>query len=120
MTNPVQLEPSAALDAAGPSTVAQQEMEARQPVLPGVRINVDLSGAALEAFLLGIPLGYQPVASSMLLGVEYHPDSLQLAATFVSGRTYYYVGVPLMVYAGLLNAPSKGKYMRSAIIGVYG
>jgi hypothetical protein len=118
--NTVELQPDAALDAAGPSTVARQQLEAQRPVLPGVEVNIDLSGAALQAFLLGIPLGYQPLASSMLLGVEYHPESLQLAATFVSGRTYYYVGVPLLVYAGLLNAPSKGRYMRSTIIGVYG
>jgi hypothetical protein len=73
----------------------------------------------LTALLEEVPTGYQPMPSSMILGAEYFIANQVLQVTFVSGRVYTYLGVPLAVYRGLLDAPSKGRYMRAAIIGVY-
>jgi hypothetical protein len=60
-----------------------------------------------------------PVESSMIQAVGYDADTQILEVVFNSGRTYHYDGVPEEVYEGLLAAESKGRYMRSAIIGEY-
>jgi len=43
----------------------------------------------------------------------------QLQVVFTSGRVYCYQGVPPEVFRGLLEAESKGQYMRAHIIDVY-
>ncbi|MEW6214855.1 MAG: KTSC domain-containing protein [Nitrospirota bacterium] len=60
-----------------------------------------------------------PVESSMIQAVGYNPKTRILEVVFNSGRTYRYEDVPLEVYKELMAADSKGRYMRSEIIGVY-
>jgi hypothetical protein len=59
------------------------------------------------------------VESSMIQAVGYDPDNRELEVLFNSGKTYRYIGVPKEEYEGLLNAESKGRYMRGHIIEVY-
>ena len=59
------------------------------------------------------------VESSMIQAVGYDPTTNVLEVAFNSGRTYCYEGVPPEVYAGLMAADSKGRYMRAEIIGMY-
>jgi len=60
-----------------------------------------------------------PVESSMIQAVGYDVKTQILQVVFNSGQTYHYEGVPEEVYQELLAAESKGRYMRSAIIGAY-
>ena len=55
----------------------------------------------------------------MIQAVGYDPKTRILKVVFNSGRTYRYEGVPPKVYKELMAADSKGRYMRSEIIGVY-
>jgi len=52
-----------------------------------------------------------PVQSSNLASVGYGPGTATLEVEFLSGAVYQYFGVPESVYEGLLNAPSKGRYL---------
>jgi len=52
-----------------------------------------------------------PVQSSNLASVGYDPGTMTLEIEFLNGSVYQYFGVPESVYAGLLNAPSKGRYL---------
>lgn len=51
-----------------------------------------------------------PVQSGNLASVGYDPGTMTLEVEFLSGSVYQYFGVSESVYAGLLNAPSKGRY----------
>ena len=64
-------------------------------------------------------LNHQPVASSNLASVAYDYSSCTLEIRFRDGGTYQYFGVPESVYAGLLNAGSKGRYFRAYIKNHY-
>jgi hypothetical protein len=55
----------------------------------------------------------------MLYAVGYDQGSQTLETVFSTGGIYRYTGVPKHVYAGLLAAASKGRYMQDHIIGVY-
>lgn len=59
------------------------------------------------------------VESSMIYAVGYDRKTRVLEVVFNSGRTYCYEGVPPKVYKELMEADSKGRYMRSEIIGMY-
>jgi KTSC domain-containing protein len=59
------------------------------------------------------------VESSMIHAVGYDSGTKILEVVFNSGRTYCYEGVPLKVYKELMAADSKGRYMRSEIVGAY-
>jgi hypothetical protein len=59
------------------------------------------------------------VESSMIHAVGYDSKTRTLEVVFNSGSTWCYEGVPPKVYKELLAADSKGRYMRSEIIGVY-
>ena len=52
-----------------------------------------------------------PVQSSNLASVGYDPGTATLEVEFLSGAVYQYFGVPESVHEGLLNAPSKGRYL---------
>ncbi len=65
----------------------------------------------------GIPM--IPVESSMVDSVGYDEERRLLQVVFTSGRVYCYEGVPPEVFRGLLEAESKGRYMRAHIIDVY-
>ncbi|HYI26347.1 MAG TPA: KTSC domain-containing protein [Bradyrhizobium sp.] len=53
--------------------------------------------------------------SSAISAVEYDEEDSALDITFTGGKTYRYKGVPADVYAGLLDADSKGQYFNSRI-----
>lgn len=59
------------------------------------------------------------LSSSNIGSCAYDPDAQQLQVTFTSGATYEYDDVPPAVYAGLLVAPSPGKYFAGVIKGAY-
>jgi hypothetical protein len=52
-----------------------------------------------------------PVQSSDLASVGYDLESATLEVEFLKGAVYQYYGVPESVYNGLMNAPSKGRFL---------
>ena len=60
-----------------------------------------------------------PVESSMVHAVGYDLQTRRLEVVFTSGQTYCYEDVPPEVFQGLLEAESKGRYMRAHIIDAY-
>lgn len=52
-----------------------------------------------------------PVQSSSVSSVGYDRDSSTLEIEFLNGSVYQYFGVPESIYNGLMNAPSKGKFL---------
>ena len=61
----------------------------------------------------------QFVESSMIQAFGYDEDNKALLVIFNSGKTYQYSDVPQETYEELLEADSKGSYMRSFIIDCY-
>jgi KTSC domain len=57
----------------------------------------------------------QPVQSSVLRAVRYHPSRHILEVQFLSGRVYRYFDLPHDVYEKLLAAPSIGAYFNKMI-----
>jgi hypothetical protein len=57
------------------------------------------------------------VSSSAIRAIGY--DGYTLAVEFHSGRIYDHPGVPYEVYAGLMQASSKGRYYTRYIRGRY-
>jgi KTSC domain len=60
------------------------------------------------------------VASSAILRIEYNEFARELHATFTSGNTYTYYGVPKDVYERFLRAASKGQFFNDYIKDRYG
>ncbi len=59
------------------------------------------------------------VKSSMLRAVGYDRKTHTLEVVFHTGHVYQYEDVPASEYDGLLEAESKGTYMRAHIMDVY-
>lgn len=59
------------------------------------------------------------VESSMIHAVGYDRRSRTLEVVFNSGRTYCYEEVPPSEYKGLIEAQSKGQYMKYNILDMY-
>jgi hypothetical protein len=55
------------------------------------------------------------VRSSAMYRVEYDEASRRLDIWFTKTGRYSYYGVPLVIYLGLLRAPSKGTYFNDNI-----
>jgi hypothetical protein len=55
-------------------------------------------------------LRYVNVQSSSLDAVGYEDAASTLGARFKNGTEYEYYGVPEAVFAGILSAPSAGRY----------
>ncbi len=55
------------------------------------------------------------VVSTSIRSVGYDPDTEILEIEFQSGGVYQYIGVPRMVYEGLLVAPSHGRYFQEFV-----
>ncbi|WP_287961004.1 KTSC domain-containing protein [Caldilinea sp.] len=55
----------------------------------------------------------------MVDSVGYDEERHLLQVMFTSGQVYCYENVPPEVFQGLLEAESKGRYMRDYIIDVY-
>lgn len=62
--------------------------------------------------------GWVDVSSSMIRAVRYDPERRVLEVAFNKG-VYVYYEVPPEVFEGLLQADSKGRYMRDRIIDCY-
>jgi hypothetical protein len=62
----------------------------------------------------------QSVESSMISAVGYDQESQTLHVVFNSGTLYSYFEVPPEIYAELMEADSKGSYMRNCVIDCYG
>jgi hypothetical protein len=61
----------------------------------------------------------QKVDSSMIWAVDYSPETQVLEIAFRRTGIYRYTGVPPEIYEAMMQAPSIGNYVRSAIIGSY-
>jgi hypothetical protein len=59
------------------------------------------------------------VDSSMLVAVGYDEKTSEMRVIFKTGDTYRYLNVPKSVYKELLEAESKGSYMKTHVIDVY-
>jgi len=59
----------------------------------------------------------QLVNSSAIIAIGF--DGYTLTVAFHNGRTYDHPGVPYDVYAGLMQASSKGRYYNRYIRGRY-
>jgi len=57
--------------------------------------------------------------SSVIRSFAYDPEHHRLAVTFVSGKSYAYLGVPEGVAANFSRAFSKGEYFNAAIRDLY-
>jgi hypothetical protein len=58
-----------------------------------------------------------PVSSSFIRAVGY--DGSTLTVEFRNGKTYDHPNVPYSIYAGLMEATSKGRYYSNHIRGRY-
>src|SRR5580704_17345797 len=58
---------------------------------------------------------FQRVQSSTVRSVRYDHDACALDITFVSGKTYRYLDVPLEVYVDFIGAESKGEFFNDSI-----
>jgi len=58
-----------------------------------------------------------PVESSTLAAIGYDNDCEQLRLEFRNDAAYQYFSVPVAVYQGLLQAPSKGGFFNRVIRG---
>ncbi len=61
------------------------------------------------------PMDRQPVQSTNLRSVGYDATAMTLEIEFHSGGIYQYLSVPVAVYHGLMQAPSKGSYFHDLI-----
>ena len=61
----------------------------------------------------------EPVSSSNLAEVGYHPPTQTLEVRFKSGRRYQYFDVPERIYDGLKTAGSPGGYLNHEVKGNY-
>lgn len=59
------------------------------------------------------------VDSSMLVAVGYDEETKEMRVIYKTGDTYRYLNVPKSVYTELLNAESKGAYMKTHVIDVF-
>ena len=59
------------------------------------------------------------VDSSMIRAVKYDAKKQELEVWFNTGGVYCYEEVPQEVYDELLEASSKGRFMRDAVIDCY-
>lgn len=59
------------------------------------------------------------VESSMIHAAGYDEQARELEVVFNNGGIYRYRDVDKEVYEELLQAESKGRYMRAHVIGVY-
>jgi len=62
---------------------------------------------------------YSPVDSSFIRSVSWYEDSEILMIHFASGSAWLYYDVPFEVFAGLMKAPSHGKYFNNNIRNIY-
>jgi hypothetical protein len=61
----------------------------------------------------------QLVTSSNVRSIGYDPTAGTLEVEFYKGSIYQYFNVPETVYAALIRASSKGRYLNDQIKGRY-
>lgn len=61
----------------------------------------------------------RPVESSSIRSVGYDVKAWTLEIEFVDGDLYWYHPVPGSVYAALMRAPSKGRFVNNRIKPYY-
>ena len=59
------------------------------------------------------------VNSSMIKTVDYNESNQELNVVFKNDVAYNYLGVPKEEFTGLLDSPSKGRYMKEHIINSF-
>ena len=57
------------------------------------------------------------VESSCIESVGFDEEKNELYVKFNSGKTYMYPNCSKTLYEGLMNSPSKGRYMNDYFIG---
>jgi hypothetical protein len=62
---------------------------------------------------------FQLVQSSTVRSIRYNRGARALDITFMSGKTYRYLKVPLEVYVDFIAAGSKGEYFNDHIKGAF-
>lgn len=111
-------------------TVALAESGGDEP--EAVRLTIEHASRFMaEALAAGVPVAgagmalppssgmtWRGVDSSVISAFGYDESSQTLEVAFNNG-VYRYYGVPPEVAQGLSTAESKGRYLRSEIIGVY-
>lgn len=60
-----------------------------------------------------------PVISSNLQSVGYDSSSKVLEVEFTNGSVYQYSNVPKLIYVGLMNATSHGKFFHAYVKNTY-
>lgn len=62
---------------------------------------------------------HQPVKSSQVKSVAYHPESKTMEIIFHGGSKYRYADIPLEVHSKMMAAPSVGKFLHAEIKGKF-
>lgn len=57
--------------------------------------------------------------STHVANAEYDEENQELEVTFQNGDVYVYVGVPVWLYNGLINAIDPGGFFRTGIKGKF-
>ena len=65
-----------------------------------------------------VPVSGAPKPSG-IIRLGYNDDDSTLEVSFQSGSTYQYADVPIEVFEGFVNAPSKGKYFHANVRDSY-
>jgi hypothetical protein len=61
----------------------------------------------------------QAVSSSTIASIGYDEPTQLLEVEFLKSGIYHYFNVPLVVYQGLMAAPSHGSYLNTYVKGQY-
>lgn len=103
-----------------PTPLPVQQPQPEEPqIRPGISVDLDLGKLLEEVERPDLDGRMQAVASSMIVAAGYNLKTGEMAVEFVSGRIYTYTGVPVDTFDGLMQAGSKGTFMRSAVIGQF-
>lgn len=62
---------------------------------------------------------WEEVESSNIRSIGYDAELEELHIKFRSGSEYAYFGVPGEIYAEMMRAPSKGRFLAAEIKGKY-
>ena len=62
---------------------------------------------------------FYPVESSNISQIGYDELEFVLYVTFHNGSTYFYTDMPMNIWEGFLDAPSKGSYFWQNIRSIY-
>ena len=60
-----------------------------------------------------------PVVSSNVVSVGYEQEDKSLFVEYRGGSVYKYEAVPLEYYRALMESPSKGRWVRSQLVGKF-